>query len=95
MPPAIAANTICSETAMPESVSGLRYIRYCANSAPPSAVSAALMTVTRSFSRRTLMPMEAAASSSSEMASSASRPMPRSMLRQTASPASQTTSAMK
>ena len=95
MPPAMAANTICSDTAMPDSVSGLRYRRYWANRAPPNAVSAALMTVTRIFSRSTLIPIEAAASSSSEIASSASRPMPRSRLRQTASPASQTTRAMK
>jgi hypothetical protein len=43
---------------------------------PPKAVSAALMTVTRSFLRSTSMPMAAAASSSYEMASSTSRPMP-------------------
>ena len=29
MPPAIAAKTICSETATPETVSGLRYMKYC------------------------------------------------------------------
>ena len=94
MPPAMAANTICSDTPMPDTVSGLRYMRYCPNTAPPSAVSAALMTVTRSFSRVTSMPMAAASSSSSEIASSASRPMPRSIQRQTSSPSSQTSSAM-
>src|ERR671935_718810 len=42
MPPAIAANTICSDTPIPDTVSGLRYIKYCPNTAPPRAVSAAL-----------------------------------------------------
>ena len=29
IPPTMAANTICSDTAMPETVSGLRYMKYC------------------------------------------------------------------
>src|SRR5262245_12349473 len=41
MPPAIAANTIRSDTPMPDTVSGLRYIRYCPNTAPPREVRAA------------------------------------------------------
>ena len=59
MPPAIAANTICSDTAMPETVSGIEIHEILAVAcAPPSAVSAALMTVTRIFSRITLMPID-------------------------------------
>ena len=92
IPPTMAAKMICSETAMPETVSGLRYIRYCPRIAPPSAVSAALITATRSFSRMTLMPLAAAASSSSEIASSASRPMPRSIAHHSTSPPSHSTS---
>ena len=61
MPPAIAAKTICSDTATPDTTSGFTYWMYCVSSAPPSAVSAALITVTRNFSRITLMPIEAAA----------------------------------
>src|SRR6516225_1617014 len=42
MPPAIAANTICSDTPIPDTLSGLRYIRYWPNSAPPCAALTAL-----------------------------------------------------
>ena len=80
---------------MPETVSGLRYMQILGEQRAAERGERALMTVTRSFSRMTSMPIAAAASSSSEIASSASRPMPRSTICQTTSPPIQTTSAMQ
>ena len=95
MPPAIAAKTICSDTATPATVSGLTYWMYWVKRLPPSAVNAALTIVTRSFSRITSIPTEAAAISSSEMASSATRSRPASIQRHAARPPSQTARAKK
>ena len=95
MPPAIAAKTICKDTDTPETTSGLTYWMYCVSSAPPTAVNPALITVTRSFSRITLTPLDAAAISSSEIASSAMRPIPTSIQRQTARPISHSTKASR
>src|SRR5258707_1181711 len=78
-PGVIEGNTICSDMPTPEAVLGLTYMRYCTNTEPPTAVIAALITVTRSFSRMTLMPIAAAAVPSSPIASSAALRMPRSV----------------
>ena len=69
MPPAITAKTICSDTPMPDTVSGLTYCWYRPNSAPPSAVSAAEIIVMVSLVRVTLTPTLAEACSSLPMAS--------------------------
>jgi len=95
MPPAIAANTICREMPTPATVSGLRYMMYCAKIEPPAAVMAALTTKTRSFSLSTSTPAASAAVSSSPIASSAARRMPRLAQARTPSTASQSTSATK
>ena len=71
MPPAITPNTICSEMPMPETVSGFTYSWYWAYSTPPTQVIAAESSVIFSLVRVTLMPTEAAASSSSLIACSA------------------------
>ena len=71
MPPTTTANTICSEIAMPLTVSGEMNIWYWQYIAPANAVIKALITVILSFSNVTLTPAAAAASSSSEMASRA------------------------
>ena len=60
----------------------------------PAIMSAALISVTRIFSRVTSMPSEAAAVSSSLIASSAERPMLRSSRSHTQSPKPQARRAM-
>src|SRR6476646_9905798 len=65
----MTANTICSDTAIPLTVSGEMNIWYWQYSAPASAVISALTSVILSFSAVTLTPAAAAASSSSEIAS--------------------------
>ena len=67
----MTANTICSDTAMPLTVSGEMNIWYWQYSAPASAVISAEISVILSFSAVTLTPAAAAASSSSEIASMA------------------------
>ncbi len=62
---------------------------------PPKAVSAAETRVIRSFSRMTLMPIAAAAPSSSLIASKALLPMPRSIQSQAASPSTQSARASR
>src|SRR3954471_9706068 len=91
----MAANTICSDTAMPLTVSGEMNIWYWQYKAPASAVISAEISVILSFSAVTLTPAAAAASSSSEIASIAYRLMLRSTQRQTNSPISQTNNAIR
>src|SRR5450432_621608 len=91
----MTANTICSDTEMPLTVSGEMNIWYWQYSAPASEVISAEITVILSFSQVTLTPAAAAASSSSEIASSAWRSMLRSTERQIASPAAQIASAIR
>src|SRR5258708_9913751 len=91
----MAANTICSDTEMPLTVSGEMNIWYWQYSAPASDVINAEITVILSFSAVTLTPAAAAASSSSEMASSAWRSMLPSTQRQIARPRAQTPSAIR
>src|SRR5207302_4895646 len=91
----MTANTICSDTAMPLTVSGEMNIWYWQYSAPASAVISALSTVILSFSAVTLTPAAAAASSSSEIASMAERIMLRSTQVQMASPSAQITMATR
>ena len=67
----MTANTICSDTEMPLTVSGEMNIWYWQYSAPASAVISAEISVILSFSEVTLTPAAAAASSSSEIASMA------------------------
>ena len=91
MPPAIAPNTICRLMPMPEMLSGLMYSWYCAYRIPPTQVISAETMVTPSLRRVMLMPIEAAASSSWLIASSARRDIERSTRVQTHSPSSHTT----
>src|ERR1700724_1659353 len=90
----MAANTICKDTAMPLTVSGEMNIWYWVYIAPASAVISALIRVIFSFSAVTLTPAAAAASSSSEMASMAWGPLPRSTQDQIAMASSTTNSAI-
>ena len=71
MPPAIVANTMLSDRPSPAIMSGPMYIWYCAKIAPPSAHMPDESAVILSRSRVTLIPTEAAASSSWLAASSA------------------------
>src|SRR3954471_9093148 len=91
----MTANTICSDTEMPLTVSGEMNIWYWQYNAPASAVISALSTVILSFSAVTLTPAAAAASSSSEIASIAERAMLRSTQVQITRPNAQTTSAAR
>ena len=92
MPPSTTAKTMRSETPMPASVSGFTYEMYCAYATPPTAVSEADSTVIQILKRVTWMPTDAAAVSSSPIASMAERAMERSTRSQTQRPRSQRTS---
>src|SRR5947207_15454713 len=91
----MTANTICSDTEMPLTVSGEMNIWYWQYIAPASAVISALITVILSFSAVTLTPAAAAASSSSESASMAERVMLRSTQVQIAGPSAKIASAAR
>src|SRR5438093_12029887 len=92
MPTMTTANTMRSETPMPASVSGFTYVMYWAYATPPTAVRLAESIVIPILNRVTWMPTDAAAVSSSPIASIAARAIDRSTRYQTQSPPSQRTS---
>jgi len=77
---------------MPARVSGFTYVMYWAYATPPTAVRLAESIVIPILNRVTWMPTDAAAVSSSPIASIAARAIDRSTRYQIQSPASQRTS---
>ena len=93
MPPRTTANTMRRDTPIPARVSGFTYAMYCAYATPPIAVSEAESTVIAILKRVTWMPTEAAAVSSSPIASIAARAIERSRRYHTQRPHAQRASA--